>query len=161
MSWSYSGNPASSDLDQVRFYVSDTDSARPLLADEEIAFLLAQWKPAYDSPLYVSAVACEVIAGKFASEVNVSADGANVDSGSLQQKYLLLANSLRSQYRNLYAMSSPDISELMALDWDPDLVPLTFGTGFMDNLRAGTQEYGNVRGPGKWGPYAYPETPGW
>ena len=33
MAWSYSGDPASSDKDAVRFWVQDTDSAVPLLSD--------------------------------------------------------------------------------------------------------------------------------
>jgi hypothetical protein len=40
MSWSYSGDPASSDLDAVRFIIGDTISADPQLSNEEILYLL-------------------------------------------------------------------------------------------------------------------------
>lgn len=41
MSWTYSGDPSTSDLDRYRFLVGDTDAGEPLLQDEEIAFILA------------------------------------------------------------------------------------------------------------------------
>lgn len=42
MAWSYTGNPASSDRDRVRFWIRDTNSKDPLLRDEEIDFLIAE-----------------------------------------------------------------------------------------------------------------------
>lgn len=42
MSWTYSGDPANSAADAVRFLVQDTDSARPLATDEEIAWALSE-----------------------------------------------------------------------------------------------------------------------
>jgi hypothetical protein len=42
MSWTYSGNPAASDLDRLRFELGDTVAATPLLANEEINFIIAQ-----------------------------------------------------------------------------------------------------------------------
>jgi hypothetical protein len=160
MSWSYSGDPSSSDLDQVRLYVQDTDEARQLLTDEEITFLLAQWAPAYNSPLYVSAVCAEIIASKFIGEVNVSADGVNVDQGSLFDRYNQLAGSLRDQYHALYNQTAPSLEDLTSLVPDFTIPPLSFGIGFQDNIWAGNQEWGNLRGPGH-GYYPVPENPGW
>lgn len=157
--FSYSGDPGSSELDEVRFYVQDTDQFRPLLQDEEIEFLIAQWKPVYDSPLYVAAVCAEVISASFAAQVNVSADGINVDQGSLQSKYNDLAASLRDQYHALSGVNGPDLSSLMSQDPDMSITPLTFGVGVMDNARAGGQDYGAYRGPGHGNPAVgdYPE----
>jgi hypothetical protein len=42
MSWTYSGDPASSPKDTVRFLIGDTDPARKLVSDEEILFALAE-----------------------------------------------------------------------------------------------------------------------
>lgn len=42
MAWTYSGNPAASTSDTVRFLVGDTQSADPLTTDEEIAWALSQ-----------------------------------------------------------------------------------------------------------------------
>ena len=149
MTWTYTGSPGTSERDQVRFYVQDTDVTRPLLADEEIDFLLGQWRDAYNSPLYVAAVCAEVIAAKFVGEVNVSADGVNVDQGSLFQRYNELADSLRAQYKALYGVQAPVEGDMFSVDYDPSLTPLSFGVGFQDNMRAGSQEYGSLRGPGK------------
>lgn len=146
--WSYSGDPSASDLDQVRFYVQDVDPARQLLSNEEIEFLLAQWIDAVASPLYVAAVAAEVIAAKFVPEVNVSGDGISVDQGSLQQRYNDLAASLREQYKALYQYEPVDLSSVMAQMRDATIVPLSFGVGMHDNRWAGLQDYGSDLGPG-------------
>lgn len=39
MSFTYSGNPATSKIDLVRFTLGDTSSTKPLLQDEEINYL--------------------------------------------------------------------------------------------------------------------------
>lgn len=40
--WSYSGNPASSALDETRFRMGDTNVADQLLSNDEVTFLLTQ-----------------------------------------------------------------------------------------------------------------------
>lgn len=40
MAWSYSGDPGSSPLDGLRFSIGDTDSALPILSDEELLYIL-------------------------------------------------------------------------------------------------------------------------
>lgn len=42
MSWSYSGNPQNSLLDEIRFLVGDTNEAEPILQDEEIQYLIEE-----------------------------------------------------------------------------------------------------------------------
>lgn len=44
MSWTYSGDPSSSDLDKCRFLISDTDESNPIMQDEEIQFLIESAK---------------------------------------------------------------------------------------------------------------------
>lgn len=41
MSWSYSGDPASSQLDECRFLIGDTNEESPILQDEEIEYIIA------------------------------------------------------------------------------------------------------------------------
>ena len=43
MSWNYSGDPAASPLDRVRFICGDTNEAEPILQDEEFNFLIAEY----------------------------------------------------------------------------------------------------------------------
>ena len=40
MTWSYSGDPSASSLDEVRFLVGDTDSTEQLVQNEEIAYAI-------------------------------------------------------------------------------------------------------------------------
>ena len=149
MSWTYSGDPSASEKDQVRFYVGDVDSTFPLLTDEEIGFLLTQWDEAYNGPLYVAAVAAEVISGRFAREVSVSADGVSAQIGELQQRYDTLANSLRDQYKALYGFFDPVTAANILNDtFDPSIKPLIFAIGFNDNYQAGRQNYGDFH-PGR------------
>lgn len=40
MSFSYSGNPESSALDEARFLIGDTDANEPIMQDEEIQYII-------------------------------------------------------------------------------------------------------------------------
>lgn len=40
MSFSYSGNPSSSALDEARFLLGDTDPSSPIMQDEEIQYII-------------------------------------------------------------------------------------------------------------------------
>lgn len=42
MTWSYSGDPSSSDLDALRFLIGDTDTSDQQFSDEELNYLLDQ-----------------------------------------------------------------------------------------------------------------------
>jgi len=42
MTWNYSGRPADSDRDHVRYLIGDTCEDEPLVQDEEIAFVIAE-----------------------------------------------------------------------------------------------------------------------
>lgn len=42
MSFSYSGNPSNSPLDECRFLLGDTDENNPIMRDEEINYIIAQ-----------------------------------------------------------------------------------------------------------------------
>jgi len=143
MAWTYSGDPADGGVDEIRFLIGDVDEDRQLLTDEGIAYVIARLEPVYGSPLMAAAACAEAIAGKFAREVSVSADGVSVAVDSLQQKYNELAASLRDQYKN--EMGTAPIASGTLLDDAPDfsIKPLMFGIGFMDNYRAGSQDYGN------------------
>lgn len=142
MTFSYSGNPASSNLDEVRFYAQDTDPVDPLLSNEEINFLIGVWKPLYESNIYVASMVCETISAKFAREVAYSADGVSVQATELQQKYNMLAESLRDLYKAEQINGGPDVGGIMFDPvYDPTLKPLIWGVGMNDNFRAGQQDY--------------------
>ena len=61
--WSYSGDPASSDKDAVRFLIGDTDVDESFVTDEEI-----NWAIANNSNVYAAAAeVAENLAAKFAT----------------------------------------------------------------------------------------------
>jgi hypothetical protein len=142
MTWSYSGDPASSDRDAIRFYIGDTDTTLQLLQDEDIDFLILKWMPVYNSDLLTAAAAAEIVANHFAREVSVSADGVSVGSNELQQKYNDLAMNLRDMYK-IEQVGTPILPGIWDFTWDDSLKPLRFGVGFTDNYMAGRQDYGD------------------
>jgi hypothetical protein len=52
MSWTYSGNPADSQRDEVRFMLGDTDETEPIMQDEEIDYLIAEYGTNRDLLMY-------------------------------------------------------------------------------------------------------------
>lgn len=40
MSFTYSGDPSSSELDEARFLIGDTDESSPIMQDEEIQYII-------------------------------------------------------------------------------------------------------------------------
>jgi hypothetical protein len=145
MNFSYSGDPADSDLDAIRFFCQDTDSADPLISDEEIEYLYNLWTPVYGNNLMVASMVAEAIAAKFTREVSYSADGVNVGVEQLQQKYNDLASSLRDQYKQYDIGAGVMLQGVLYSDQiDPLIKPTVFSIGMNDNKRAGQQEYGGV-----------------
>ena len=145
MTFSYSGNPASSLRDAVRFHAQDTDYNDQLLADEEIDFLISSWSHFTDSPIYLAALACESIAAKFTRELSYGADGVSVNAGELQQKYQQLASQLREMFKTSNIPGAPDVGGVMVGEvYDQSIKPLTFAKGMHDNIEAGQQDYGGT-----------------
>lgn len=149
MTWSYSGDPAHSELDQVRFEIQDVRADRALLSDEEITFLIERQRPLYDDPVMAAIHAAEIIAARYAGEVSISADGVSIDSTGLREAYLSMAGQLREQRASLVGVAPEPYAGGMdpAEDrGDAGLAPKEFGTGMTDNPRAGRQDYGSQRG---------------
>lgn len=44
MSWTYSGDPSNSDLDETRFTIGDTDTDSQILTDEEVLYLFNKYE---------------------------------------------------------------------------------------------------------------------
>jgi hypothetical protein len=130
MAWTYSGDPATSDRDELRFIVQDTRVELPLLLDEELDYLIAEWMSRYDSITYVAAIAAQIISRKFAGIVTVSADGVSVNTSELSARYKEMAAGLRDEYKAAQVGAEVDIK------------PLHFALNLHDNPEAGMQDYG-------------------
>ncbi len=143
MSFTYSGNPATSNVDAVRYLIGDTDESEALVSDEEISFMVTRWMPFYDSIEWVAATVLDTLAGRYAREAQISADGVSITLSGLQQQFSAQAEALRNQYKNLFVGAQVDVGGIDAYEQHNPLVkPFAFGTGMHDNHSAGQQDYG-------------------
>jgi len=148
VSWTWSGDPATSDRDAVRFWVQDTDASDPQLTDEQLDFLLARYLTA-TSTVFVAAAAAGALASRYAGEPDVSADGVSLSFAASFQRYTDLAARLRAQYvadRVALGTGTMDFTGQFDLSQDPFIDPLCFGLGMHDNYLAGRQDFGSWRG---------------
>lgn len=133
--FSYSGDPSASNLDKVRFLISDTDSSDYELEDSEIDYLLTTWVTPYDSAI----AGAEIIAGKYATKTNYSRSVGDLSIseayGQAATEYRALAERLRHQ-KNLLNPPVPKINAQSILP-TPEKTETAyksdFYTGLMDN----------------------------
>ena len=151
MGFSYGGDPSDNEKDAVRFLVGDTTEDEAFLQDEEILFLMHIWEKA-GSIYYIASTAADAIAAKLAREVSVNADGQNLSTSELQQKFQLLSEMLRAQHKELLAGGEIHAGGMLASE-QPDLTVagLAFGTGMHDHREGGQQDYGDRGGYREWG----------
>jgi hypothetical protein len=143
----YSGDPATSPIDEVRFWAQDTGTP-PLLSDPEITYLInyyvVDFPDGQASPLLVAALAADRIAAKYVGFVNISADGVNYSGDQLQQRWSALAKSLRESEKTLrVAGAGPYVGGILRNQAPPPGVePPEFGIGMNDNPEAMDQSGG-------------------
>lgn len=141
--YTYSGDPTGSDVDEIRFLIQDTEDGRWILSNEEIGYLIATFKPQNGSNLFVAIQAARSCAAKFAGEPNVSGDGTSIDMEALQTKYERLTVTLTTQFRASLPGAGPDVGGIDLLGYpDPTVAPAAFAIGGNDNPRAGRQDIG-------------------
>ena len=80
MTWTYSGNPGASTLDEVRFLIQDTDINDQQLQNEEINYLIT----AYGDPYGAAVAACSALLARLAS---LSSESKKVGDVSLTRVY--------------------------------------------------------------------------
>lgn len=151
--WTYSGDPATSELDAVRFQIQDTDLSRKLLTDEELNFLLERQRPLYNDPLIAAEQACRIISIRYAGETSISADGVTIDTTGLRQAYIEAGAELRALREELQGVApAPWAGGIDPFDDCDDFgaLPKVFGIGEFDNPLAGRQNYGSNRGRVYW-----------
>ena len=85
----YSGDPAASTADQVRFLLGDT-SDTPYLNDDEVDFLVAM----YDKPLRAAYEGAMALCAKFAAKRDQTIGSTSVSYQSLYDRYSALARDL-------------------------------------------------------------------
>jgi hypothetical protein len=90
MSWRYSGDPADSSGDMVRFLVGDTNTTDQQITDEEIAWLLTE-----ESTVYLAAAAAaRAIGAKYARQVDKAVGDLRLSASQRAAHYRDLAATL-------------------------------------------------------------------
>ncbi len=90
MAWTYSGDPANSQRDAVRFLIGDTDTNDQLLNDAEIEYFIAEHGTTNRS----ASEAARAISAKFARLMNRSIGAMSADFGAKYRQYKELATDL-------------------------------------------------------------------
>jgi hypothetical protein len=132
--WSYSGNPASSNKDAVRFEIQDTESTAPLVQDAEVEYAIAQEGAATPAPrdlLSAAARLCEIIARKFSAQADTVIGSLEVTYSKQAAGYRAMAKDLRkrAQGSGLPFVGGQSISAKQALREEQDRVQPIFRRG--------------------------------
>lgn len=121
MSMTYSGDPANSKKDNVRFVLGDTDTSFALLTDEEINFALMQKE---DNVMAAAIICCLAIVASLSKQCQYKVGPEYV-----------YANQRRDQYKALYE----DLQTMNLQDYGvptgvlPEDNTSAFAVGMMDN----------------------------
>ena len=93
LKFSYSGNPSSSQKDEVRFLIGDTDADRPMLADSEILYLISK----YGSAVNASIQAALALVAKFSRMADESVGSVSKSYSQLSEQFRKLSNDLQKK----------------------------------------------------------------
>ena len=130
MTWTYSGDPASSNKDAVRFLVGDTVETDKLVQDEEIDFALAN-----EGGVTNAAVAiCRAVAAKFSRQADKTVGKLSISLSQKAAAYHALADKIEQKASRLaipYA-GGLVVSERESLLTDTSAVQPIFRRGAMD-----------------------------
>lgn len=117
MTWSYSGDPGDSALDEIRFLIQDTDTNDQLLSNEEITYLFDAYGDAYSAA--VAAVGVLIAkASKVAEESKTVGDlSLSVKSGARLTQWQALMESLKAErFRRYPAAPVVNANSLLPTD---------------------------------------------
>jgi len=88
----YSGDPATSPVDLIRFLIQDTN-ATPLLTDAELIYTIGQWKNMY----MAAAEAASVIGTRYSGFSDKTVGPLRVRYTDLAKRYFDLAKDLKTR----------------------------------------------------------------
>lgn len=137
----YTGNPADSVLDAIRFWLQDTANP-PLLADNEITYFVNYAVDYTADPILLAAGLCSILVARFTGKVNVTGDGITVNVEALSDKYRALEVDLRNQWNELNGNKGfPYAGGMDFFDWVSriGIKPQLFAIGMNDNPRGASQ----------------------
>ena len=135
MTWSYSGNPGSSALDEIRFLIQDTDTNDQLLSNEELTYLYTSYQDAYSAA--VAAVGVLIAKASRSEEESKSVGDLSltVKAGARLAQWQALMNSLQAERFRRYP-AAPVVNANAILPTSEGIVEgesTDFYVGQMDN----------------------------
>lgn len=145
MAASYSGNPAVSDKDAVRFWIEDT-TAPFALTDEEIAYVLT----IYPTPMAAAAACARALAAKYAKLVDKEVGDLKLKYSQRGAAYLALAERIEAQAGLVGLMpyaGGISIADMQAVDQNSDRPVPPIRIGQFDNPEAGSVDRDRTRWP--------------
>ncbi len=123
MTWTYSGDPSSSDRDMVRFLIGDTDTTDQLATDAEISWAVGISSNNYEA----SAEIARGLAAKYSRFTAASIDGISMNYGDRVKQFTDLAVRLEKEGKAVinalpYA-GGISIADMAAVSADADRPP--------------------------------------
>lgn len=133
MSWTYSGDPASSTKDTIRFLVGDTLVDEPLCSDEEIAWAITQNSDTYAA----AALIANGISTYFARMADAEEIGPIKTTFNNRIKYYTakakeLEAKVGSNSGLIFYAGGISVSDKLANNSDTDREPTAFSKGMND-----------------------------
>lgn len=146
MTWSYTGNPATSAIDAIRNLVGDTLATDQQLQNEEITWALGEngtglgtiLSPYTDAQIYEAAVLCaRMVRSRYVRRITKTIGDTKFDYTSLMKQYDALINDLVKQARR-HSSPVPYVGGISESDKDidesnDDMVGPNFRIGMDDN----------------------------
>ena len=128
MSWTYSGDPSDSTLDEVRFLIGDTNSTDQQLSNEEILYLITTYTTALMAAYHAALQLSARYTSKWESK---SVDGLSISFGDRAKKYARLAQDLLDRAALIDAATAPyaggiSIDDRDSVEEDTDRVAPAF-----------------------------------
>lgn len=124
MGWTYSGNPASSARDEVRYLIGDTNKDDQQVSDEEIAWALTRYPSQTGYPNFKAAILLvNGLISKHTSTVNKTVGSLSISRGDKADRYRSLLEDLQKQAATSRKLGIPHLSGggptyLMGDDWN-------------------------------------------
>jgi hypothetical protein len=135
MTWSYSGNPASSTRDAVRFLISDTDTNDQLLSNEEIDYTISSsgslYQAAHDCAYAIASSFARLASSKSVGDLSISYNDRAASFYQVADRML----DLQAKRQPPTPWADPDNMIRAAEKTIPPTNGTEFYTGQMDYLR--------------------------
>lgn len=135
MTWSYSGDPGASNLDEIRFLIQDTDTDDQLLSNEEINYLYDSYGDAYSAAVAAVGVLIAQASRAVEESKRVGDLSLSVKSGARLAQWQALMDSLKAErFRRFPAAPVVNANSLLpTVERDVEDEGSDFVVGRMDN----------------------------